>query len=459
MKKTLPKVLFVFTQRRSEASTWFGGFERRLQKRPGLQGIEFEHVALEDLVFEIHDNTAAVTDVRTGRPVEGFTWAYYKRWMSMPDEAAALALFLRARGIPFADEAVINKNDGTKLVSQFRFWAAGIPVADTLYSAKQHVAWALDHTALSYPLVIKDAQGQKGKLNFLAKNKQEALEIIEDYPDTSFLIQTYIPNEFDYRIQVYGGRAVVAVKRVGKAGSHLNNESAGGTSSFVPRDQVDGVVFDLAERAAAAVGLEVAGVDVLPNLDRTQYVVLEANQGSQIVTGDTSGDQVAIIDEFNKYVARMAKSRIKADKAPAGIPLQAVGIHESVDLLDLGLEGVPAKVDTGAYRCSLHAENIHEAVRDGKTYLQFEVLDTAAGTKTPRRIQCEAESYGVSVVKKSATVSERRYIIKSRVRLGGRRFLTSFTLTNRGSMRFPVLIGRRVLSGKFIVNPALSTKG
>lgn len=458
MKKTNPKVLFVFTQRRSKTSTWFGGFSGRLQKRPGLEGIDIDYLALEDLIFEIKDNKATVTDARTGKPVEHYTWVYFKRWMSMPDEAAAFAIFLHARGIPFADDLVINKNDGSKLVSAFRFWSHGVAIADTLYCAKHHVKYALDNTALEYPLIVKDAFGQKGKLNFIAQNEAEVLAIVDQYPDTFFLIQHYIENKFDYRVQVYGGRAAVVVKRVGKEGSHLNNESAGGASSFVPKDKVSKEVLDIAERACEAVGLQVSGVDVLPNVDETKFVILEANQGGQIVSGDTSGDQVALLDEFNKYVAQMAKSRIKAEKKIPGNHLHIVGLHENVDLTDFGLNGISAKVDTGAYRCSLHAENIEEVKRDGKTYLRFDIPESTGRGKSKKMLRCEAESYGVSVVKKSTTVSERRYIIKTHIRVGGRKFFTSFTLTNRGSMRYPILIGRRVLGGRFLVNPSLSTK-
>lgn len=458
MKKTIPKVLIVFTQRRSENSTWFGGFVKRLQKRPGLEGLQIDHVALEDIIFEIKNDIAMLFDIRTQQSIDDYTWVYFKRWIGMPDEAAALAIYLQARGIPFADELIINKNDGSKLVTQFRFWANDVPVADTLYCSPQHTEYALKRTTLEYPMIIKDANGQKGQLNFLAKNQKEALAIVKKHPDTHFLIQTYIDNDFDYRVQVYGGRAVVGVLRAGKEGSHLNNESAGGVSSFVPPSKVPKKVFKLAEAAAEAVDLQVSGVDVLPNIDRTKYVVLEANQGSQIVTGDTSGGQVAIIDEFNKYVARMAKSQIKATKRMPNNKFPIIGLHEPVDLLDLGLNNIHAKVDTGAYRSSIHAENITEVVRNGKTYLSFDIPEITANSKTGRVLHCEAEGFGWAVVKKSDTVTERRYIIKSRVRLNGRVFLTSFTLTNRGSMRFPVLIGRKVISGRFLINPSLSTK-
>lgn len=458
MKKTVPKILIVFTQRRSENSTWFGGFVKRLQKRPGLEGINIEHVALEDLIFEIKDDHATVFDVRTEQYLDDFTWVYFKRWMSMPDEAAALAIYLRSRGIPFADELIINKNDGSKLVSQFRFWANDVPVADTIHTAPQHLEYALKRTKLHYPMVIKDANGQKGQLNFLAKNQKVALDIVAKYPDTKFLVQNYIDNNFDYRIQVYGGRAVVGVMRVGKKGSHLNNESAGGASSFIPYENIPLKVLTLAEKAASAVGLQVSGVDVLPNIDETKYVVLEANQGSQIVTGDTSGGQVAIIDEFNKYIRSMAKTRIKKDKRLPGNKLSIIGLHETVDLPELGVFSAHAKIDTGAYRSSIHATDIRVIIRKGVEVLQFSVPEIAIKGRVDSMVQHETTHFQSVPVKKSALFIEKRYLIVTNLRIAGRSINTTFSLTNRGSMRFPILIGRRVLSGRFLVNSSLSTE-
>lgn len=458
MKKSIPRVLIVFTERRSDTSTWFGGFVKRLQKRPGLDGINIDYVALEDLIFEIKDDYATVYDVRTNGYIEDYTWVYFKRWMSMPDEAAALAIFLRAKGIPFADESVINKNDGSKLVSQFRFWANGVPVADTIHVSPAYTKEALLMTNISYPLVIKDANGQKGNLNFIANNLEESIDIINKYPRTKFLIQNYIDNNFDYRIQVYGGKAVVGVRRVGKKGSHLNNESAGGESSFIPYDEIPKVVLELAEAAAAAVGLQVSGVDVLPNIDETKHVILEANQGSQIVTGDTSGGQVAIIDEFNSYIAKMSKTKIKRTVRSENNRKTIVGIHEIVDLPELGLNGAHAKIDTGAYRCSIHAENISIVKRAGKEYLQFSVPAVALKRSMSGYIVNEVENFKVVPIRKSTNLTEHRYIIETKLFIGGRTMTTTFSLTNRGSMRYPILIGRKVLSGRFLVNSSFSVK-
>ena len=133
-------------------------------------------------------------------------------------------------------------------------------------------------------------------------------------------------------------------------------------------------------------------------------------------------------------------------------------MHEEVDLIDLGMFNAHAKVDTGAYRSSIHATNIKVIKRGDKQILQFSVPEIARKRKSEGELRHETEEFHIVPVKKSANHIENRYIIKSRLRMGGRTFIASFTLTNRGSMWFPILIGRRVISGRYLVNSALSTK-
>lgn len=47
---------------------------------------------------------------------------------------------------------------------------------------------------------------------------------------------------------------------------------------------------------------------------------------------------------------------------------------------------------------------------------------------------------------------EERYVIKTIIQMGRKKIKTSISLTDRASMRYPVLVGRRLLKGKFIVD-------
>lgn len=129
--------------------------------------------------------------------------------------------------------------------------------------------------------------------------------------------------------------------------------------------------------------------------------------------------------------------------------LRIIGRNEEVDFPDLGLNGISAKIDTGAYTASLHCYDIRE--KDG--VLLFKLLEpTQNNFKVP---DIKFADYTRTNVKSSFGEIEKRYVIKTKVEMGGKRLTAFFTLTNRGTMRYPVLIGRRLLNKRFVVDVSL----
>ncbi|MBL7851338.1 MAG: ATP-dependent zinc protease [Cyclobacteriaceae bacterium] len=125
---------------------------------------------------------------------------------------------------------------------------------------------------------------------------------------------------------------------------------------------------------------------------------------------------------------------------------QILGRSDRVDLPDLGLENIQAKVDTGAYSCSLHCS--HTRVVDGQ--LEFILLDEEHPefTGTPFRVR----DFVQREVRNSFGEAELRYVIKSRIRIHGRLIRAEFSLSNRGNLRFPVLLGRKILRHRFLID-------
>jgi len=130
-----------------------------------------------------------------------------------------------------------------------------------------------------------------------------------------------------------------------------------------------------------------------------------------------------------------------------------VGRAEFVDFVDFDLHVIPAKVDTGAFRSAVHADNI--SLSEDSTTLTFRLL---GGHPV-----CEGKSAVIST-KKFATVRvsssfghhEERFSVKLRVTVGPETFWAEFSLANRSKMVYPVLLGRKVLSGRFLVDTAHS---
>ncbi len=123
-----------------------------------------------------------------------------------------------------------------------------------------------------------------------------------------------------------------------------------------------------------------------------------------------------------------------------------LGRSDRLDLPGLGLSAIHAKIDTGAYTSSLHCSSTE--VVNGN--LEFVLLDEEhpefTGMKFVFRKFTQRE------IRNSSGEGELRYIIKTTVRIHGKVYRTEFSLNNRGSLKFPVLLGRRVLKKRFLID-------
>jgi len=132
--------------------------------------------------------------------------------------------------------------------------------------------------------------------------------------------------------------------------------------------------------------------------------------------------------------------------------LPVVGWRELVHLPELGLHAVPAKIDTGARTSSLHGTVLEEFERDGERFVRFAV-DFA---QQHVRQVCEAVHVDIRGITSSNGETQRRYVIKTPLKIGGVEFRAEISLADRRDMRFPMLIGRSSLRRRFVVDSGYS---
>ena len=123
-----------------------------------------------------------------------------------------------------------------------------------------------------------------------------------------------------------------------------------------------------------------------------------------------------------------------------------LGRYDRVDLPELGLIDIHAKVDTGAFTSSLHC---HKAeVIDGQ--LQFILLDEEHPEWTGMKfIFTDFERRDI---KNSFGEVERRFVITTSIKIFNETLVTEFSLSNRGSLKFPILLGRKFLRDRFLID-------
>jgi len=123
-----------------------------------------------------------------------------------------------------------------------------------------------------------------------------------------------------------------------------------------------------------------------------------------------------------------------------------IGRIDKADFPLLGLNDIEIKIDTGAYTSSMHCKNMK--VEDN--YLKCNFLDEEHPNYHEKEIVFD--EYDVKVVKSSNGQSEARYRIQTEIILFGKKHNIYLTLSDREEMRFPVLLGRKFLSKKYIVD-------
>ncbi|MGB3166359.1 MAG: RimK/LysX family protein [Alteraurantiacibacter sp.] len=128
--------------------------------------------------------------------------------------------------------------------------------------------------------------------------------------------------------------------------------------------------------------------------------------------------------------------------------LRTVGWRELVDLPELGLRGVPAKIDSGARTSSLHATILDEFTRDGENFVRFAV---DYGINHVRQV-CEAVHIDWRGITSSNGETQRRMIVKTPLTIGKLTFRAEISLADRSDMKFPMLVGRSSLRRRFLVD-------
>ncbi|MFU8858997.1 MAG: ATP-dependent zinc protease [Cyclonatronaceae bacterium] len=129
-----------------------------------------------------------------------------------------------------------------------------------------------------------------------------------------------------------------------------------------------------------------------------------------------------------------------------------IGRREFIDFPGLGLSGIEAKIDTGAYTSSIHCHDISiHSGAEGKL-VEFKLLDPDHPAYEHRILKLPLVKQ--KIVRSSSGDEEHRAIIRTEICVGGHTFMTDLSLTDRSGMEYPVLLGRKAIRKRFIVDVA-----
>lgn len=257
-----------------------GWHTRQLQQALRARGWEGRCVDLEDCRFDseaawhglvLPGFGPALPDAVLVRGIAGGSFEQVTKRLSVLHALAAL-------GVPVYNEGRAIERSVDKAMTGWLLQQAGVPTppAWALESAAQAQRLVMRESAAGHALVLKPLFGSQGK-GLLKLGQVDGTHVplppLDGAPYQSLAyLQRFVPGaDHDFRVLVIGGRARAAMRRSGAGWVH--NVAQGARCSAQP---LTAPLADAAERASAALGLDYAGVDLVPTPEG-DVMVLEVN--------------------------------------------------------------------------------------------------------------------------------------------------------------------------------------
>ena len=395
---------------------------------------------LEDLVFTIIDGRLSVS--HDGMDITEFDILYVKNWFGHDHVARSLAEYARQQAITLICSETLDIASKEKLSEACILVGHGLPYPNTLFSMNGsrtlEVMGSLD--TFQFPLIVKSITGFKGKDNYLVASESELKKLLVSDRDNVFMVQEFIPNDGDYRLIVMGDEVVFAMLRTRVDNTtHLNNTSQGGNAQVIKLSDIPEVYIQYAVSAAQSVRREIAGVDLLVSSNGDERVVIcEVNASPQLQTGAHTDKKLA---SLARYLERLSRQPIEM-MTPV-----TIGVSSLVDFTGYrNLKQIPARIDTGARTSSLWASDVR--IKDGiATFKLFGPGSPWYTGKVVRRRVIELRD-----VTNSTGHTQTRHLVSMSIRIHGRRLNAKFTLSDRSTQMYPILVGRNTLRRNFLVD-------
>ncbi|WP_319419825.1 30S ribosomal protein S6--L-glutamate ligase [Pleurocapsa sp. FMAR1] len=271
---------------------------RRLREAGEEQGHQMRIIPYLRCYMNITSSRPGI--IFNGNPLENFDAIIPRIGASRTFYGTAVVRQFEVMGVFSCNEsqAISRSRDKLRCLQILAKEGIGLPITGFAH-ATQDIDGLIE-TVGGAPLVIKLLEGTQGIGVVLAETYQAAKSVIEAFRglDANILVQEYIKEAggADLRCFVIGGKVIAAMKRQGVKGEFRSNLHRGGKAEKIQLSEEEEAT---ALRAAKAMGLNVAGVDLL----RSNHgpVLMEVNsspglEGIEKATGiDVAGEVINYI--------------------------------------------------------------------------------------------------------------------------------------------------------------------
>lgn len=206
-------------------------------------------------------------------------------------------------------EAVGASRDKLYAHQVFARHRIGMPMTAFADSPKD-TANLIDHVG-GAPLILKLLESTQGRGVVLAETRKAAESVIDAFRglDANFIVQDFVKEAegTDIRCFVVGGRVVASMMRQAPPGSFKSNLHQGGKAKKV---RITKEERHTAVRAAKALGLAIAGVDLLRSTSGPKVIEVNSSPGLEGVERSSGKDVAGMVIEYIETHVKAATHRV-----------------------------------------------------------------------------------------------------------------------------------------------------
>jgi ribosomal protein S6--L-glutamate ligase len=288
---------------------------KRLKEEAIKRGHEVTIVKYRDCYASIEQNNPTVS--YKGEDLANFDAIIPRIAANMTKYGTAILRQLEMQGVYSTSSSIAISRSRDKLRSMQLMAKAGIGIPKTVVSRNTTDIDDLLDQLGGMPVIIKLARGTHGNGVVLAETKKAAKSVLQAFyltndDGTNILLQEFVKESAgtDIRAFVVGSRVVASMKRQSLDDDFRSNLHKGGEGTVIKLTEEE---RKMAIKAAKAMGLNIAGVDMMRS-DRGP-LILEVNASPGFGIEKVTGRDVA--SAIIEYVEMNAKRRNKKDKVGA----------------------------------------------------------------------------------------------------------------------------------------------
>ncbi|XBQ14935.1 MAG: 30S ribosomal protein S6--L-glutamate ligase [Oceanicaulis sp.] len=291
---------------------------QRLKEAAEKRGHVAEMINTARLTMAINAMNPAV--YLDGRKLPRYDAVIPRIGASMTDYGMAVLRQFRMTGAYVLNTAEAIGASRDKLYAHQVLARAGIGMPTTAFAHSPKDTRNLIEHVGGAPLVVKLLESTQGRGVVLAETKKAAESVIDAFRglDANFIVQEFVKEAggADIRCFVVGGKVVASMKRQAQAGEFRSNLHRGGEAVKVRISKDERAA---AVKAARAMGLAVAGVDLLRSDSGPKVLEVNSSPGLEGIEA-TSGKDVAglVIEHIETHARAVSRPPARRKAKAAG---------------------------------------------------------------------------------------------------------------------------------------------